>query len=127
MTDLLQALALAEEVHKPKKMEHVQRIVDAVPDDCKPLAALHDTIECGLDWDDPGLIALKLSSEELEALDLVSRLDDEPYAEYIGGIAESPNDMARIVKIADTLDHLQDEDDPRRWAAYEHALERLSQ
>ena len=73
------------------------------------VAVLHDVIEdtyLTLEW----LQKFGFDSEVIEAVDAISRREDETHADYIARVSE--NDIATSVKLADTLDNIFDSD----WA-----------
>ena len=89
-------------------IEHVQRVAAAVPSEASIIAWLHDLLELC-----PGrrreLGRHGLTSAELDALELLTHDQEEPYEYYVGRIAGAPGragELARIVKLADLDDHL---------------------
>lgn len=56
-----------------------------------------------------------ISDDVIEAIELVSNLDDDPYPEFIGRIIDSKNKMAIVIKIYD----IRDNTSPRRMVALE--------
>jgi hypothetical protein len=118
MSDLAQALMVAIRVHAgqtDKRGEpyllHVLRVVEAVSDEAKVLASLHDVLE-----DDPKLLpydvsfACELSHDEFGALLALSRSyygarPIEPYAAYIEAVIGG-GPLAIEVKVADLRDNL---------------------
>lgn len=86
-------------------IDHVLRVVEAVQDgEEQAVAALHDVIE-----DTPvTLDELRMGGffppHVIDAVDAITRRDDETYSEYITRVAR--NDLARTVKIADLRDNL---------------------
>lgn len=118
--DLAAALQIAIKVHADQcdkqgdpYLLHVLRVVEAVSDEAKVVAALHDVLEDGPaemwnvlnddDW---------LSGSELGAVELLTRLDGVEYARYIDNIAKGTGyparaaRLAREVKLADIRDNL---------------------
>jgi hypothetical protein len=119
VSDLAAALMMAIRVHSAQTdrqgepyLLHVLRVVEAVSDEAKAVAALHDMVEDG-----PAYVAavvaepngLGLSGEEFNAvLRLTRRTDGETYEEYIRRIDQPGQGrvLAREVKIADLRDHM---------------------
>lgn len=117
MSDLAQALMVAIRVHSAHTdrqgepyLLHVLRVVEAVSDEAKVVAALHDVLEDG-----PSAVAGSairvLSNQEVRALDLLTRRDDQTYGDYIAAIARERGedrfgDIACEVKLADLRDNL---------------------
>lgn len=90
---------------------HVLRVVEAVSDEAKVVAALHDVVEDG----GPGVDALQaacaLSDDEAYALVLLTRPKGQTYADYITDFTVEmygslPEELAREVKLADLRDNL---------------------
>jgi hypothetical protein len=118
VSDLATALQIAITVHAgqiDKQGEpyllHVLRVVEAVGDEAKVVAALHDVVEdSDLGVDDLSLRA-DLHDDECYALVLLSRSPDQPYADYITDFTlelfgPTPEALAREVKLADLRDNL---------------------
>jgi hypothetical protein len=117
VSDLAAALQIAIKVHADQRdkqgepyLLHVLRVVEAVSDEAKVVAALHDVFEeTGDDpWKGLEQAPLNLSTTECLALALLTRNDEKTYAEYVDLIAEAAmlGDLARVVKLADLRDHL---------------------
>lgn len=92
---------------------HVLRVVEAVSDEAKVVAALHDVIEdgYGLEHQEEAREeigrACGLSINEDTQLGLLTRVPDQTYSGYINIIAGcSPRALAREVKLADLRDNL---------------------
>jgi hypothetical protein len=122
VSDLAAALMVAIRVHAAQTdkqgapyLLHVLRVVEAVSDGAKTVAALHDV------WEDGGLsvieagerepfpslnLACSLSLVEHDALQLLTRIEGVTYANYIHSVATSGNEIAREVKLADLKDNL---------------------
>ena len=108
---------------------HVLKVTVAVPPDARVVAALHDVLEDS-DMTAADLQAAGLGEVELEAVQLLTHDDDEPYDAYIDRLATAPGEsgrLARIVKLADVRNNLgrltpKFEDLRER---YERALARL--
>jgi hypothetical protein len=95
-------------------VEHLARVVAAVPAQAQPLAWLHDVLEHS-PTTTTELCGQGMTPLELEALDLLTRQADESYELYILRIAYAPGAagrLARIVKLADLDDHIA-----RPWVA----------
>ena len=89
-------------------MEHVQRVADAVPDEARAVAFLHDVLE-QTGTSPAELIAQGLTPVEMRALKLLTRSDLESYELYVLRVAWAPGpegELARCVKMADLDDHL---------------------
>jgi hypothetical protein len=103
-------------------VEHVARVVAAVPAEARALAWLHDVLEHS-PTTTAELRGQGLTPVELAALELLTRQADESYAVYILRVAYARGPagrLARIVKLADLDDHLAREwahdDPPYAWA-----------
>ncbi len=112
MSDLAQALMVAIRVHADQRdkqgepyLLHVLRVAEAVFDEAKIVAVLHDVIE-----DDDHFHSLPmLDDDERGAVLLLTRTEPETYARYIENIAEAmgrEGRLAREVKLADLRDNL---------------------
>ncbi|MEM6431970.1 MAG: HD domain-containing protein [Deinococcota bacterium] len=108
---------------------HVMACVD--DPDAKIVAILHDVVEdTPLTLDE--LRAEGFSAEVLEAVRLVTKLDDVSYEDYIDALAHNP--LARTVKLADLrhnidltrLDEVKD-NDLERARQYHQAILKLEQ
>jgi hypothetical protein len=91
-------------------ISHVQRVADRVPPRARNTALLHELFEL-TPVDEAQLRARGLSSEELAALELLTRkgAGAGPYRTHIHRIADAPGEhgrIARMVKLADLEDHL---------------------
>jgi hypothetical protein len=89
-------------------VEHVARVVAAVPPEARAAAWLHDVLEqsptTAAELRDQGLSAV-----ELAALHLLTRTAGESYELYVLRIAYAPGAagrLARTVKLADLDDHI---------------------
>ena len=127
------AIAVANEAHRGQTdrqgdpyIRHALRVMEAVPEEARVVAVLHDVIE---DADEEALapVATRLSDEEAEALRLLTR-DRGSYDEYIERIATAGNRLALSVKRADLADNLRPcETCPEHLRPrYLKALERLA-
>ena len=104
-------------------IDHVERVVAAVPADARTTALLHDLLELcpTARWQ---LRRKGLTRTEQEALELLTHAPGEPYEVYIRRIADAPGPagrLARIVKLADLEDNLAHpsippEAPPHAWA-----------
>lgn len=115
MSDLAAALQIAIEVHARQVdrqgepyLFHVLRVVRAVSDEAKVVAALHDVFEDGTAGMEEAWGAL--SGNEQLALELLTR-GYETYADYIAAIAQEAHEdrfgaIAHEVKLADLRDNL---------------------
>jgi (p)ppGpp synthase/HD superfamily hydrolase len=131
---LERAIALAVEAHEGHQwggsgrpyILHPLRVMARVEtDDERIVAILHDTVENAGDRVSFARLQEEGFPEEIvQAIDCLTRREDEPYAEMIERIA--PNALARRVKLADLADNLdllrQSELDP---AAFEGLQMRL--
>jgi (p)ppGpp synthase/HD superfamily hydrolase len=94
------------------------------------VAVLHDVVEDSDDWQLSDIAAAAFGDEVVEALDALTRRSGEPYHAYLDRLRE--NQIACRVKLADLSDNMCREripsptdDDERRWAKYEAAIQRL--
>jgi hypothetical protein len=108
--------------HGEPIVEHVARVVAAVPEEAQTLAWLHDVLEHS-PTTTAELRGHGLTSVELAALMLLSRQAGESYELYILRVAYAPGAagrLARVVKLADLDDHLarawEPGDPPYAWA-----------
>jgi hypothetical protein len=95
-------------------VEHLARVVAAVPAEAQPLAWLHDVLEHSPTTTGE-LRGQGLTPLELTALDLLTRRAGESYELYILRIAYArgaAGRLARVVKLADLDDHIA-----RPWVA----------
>jgi hypothetical protein len=114
MSDLASALMIAIRVHGDQRdklgvpyLWHVLRVVEAVGDEAKVVAALHDVMEDGSDEGYRAVLALDLPERDRVALALLTRDRARSYAAYIAAIHTRPaDDIAREVKLADLKDNL---------------------
>jgi hypothetical protein len=108
--------------HGEPIVEHVARVVAAVPEEAQTLAWLHDVLEHS-PTTTAELRGHGLTSVELAALMLLTRQAGESYELYILRVAYAPGAagrLARVVKLADLDDHLaragEPGDPPYAWA-----------
>jgi hypothetical protein len=114
VSDLAAALLVAIRVHADQRdkqgepyLLHVLRVVEAVSDDAKVVAALHDVAEDGGAAGRLLIRDLNLSEVEGVALALLTRDHGCSYNSYIAAIHARPrDDIAREVKLADLKDNL---------------------
>ncbi len=117
MSDLAAALQVAIRVHADQRdkqgepyLLHVLRVVEAVSDNAKVVAALHDVWEDGNESDRADAQGIITEQEDM-ALDLLTRHAGPTYAQYIEAIARNAAEdrfgaIAYEVKIADLRDNL---------------------
>lgn len=103
---------------------HILRVVLAVSDEAKVVAALHDVLEDSnrnlpFFWNE-------LTDEERVALRLLTRGPEQPYGEYIHAIATSGNHLAAEVKVADLVDNLRPGGPSSLRERYDRALRELT-
>jgi hypothetical protein len=108
--------------HGEPIVEHVARVVAAVPEEAQTLAWLHDVLEHS-PTTTAELRRHGLTRVELAALELLTRQAGESYEMYVLRIAYAPGAagrLARMVKLADLDDHLarpwDPGDPPYAWA-----------
>src|SRR3954464_6319374 len=109
-------------------VEHVARVAAAVPQDAEVTAWLHDVLE-GSDTSPTELRADGLTSVELAALELLTRVPTEVYELYVLRIAHAPGEegrLARAVKVADLDDHLAHERIPSTAPPYAWARRHIA-
>jgi hypothetical protein len=95
-------------------VEHLARVVAAVPAEAQPLAWLHDVLEHSPTTTSE-LRGQGLTPLELDALELLTRQTGESYEPYILRVAYArgaAGRLARVVKLADLDDHIA-----RPWVA----------
>src|SRR3954464_4262094 len=101
-------------------VEHLARVAAAVPDEAQATAWLHEGFGRS-DTDPAELRADGLTTVELSALELLTRLPSELYQLYVLRIAHAPGEvgrLARCVKRADLDDHLARERIPHTAPPY---------
>ena len=104
------ARALADNTDRFGEPEllHVLRVALSVREEARVVAALHDVVEDS-DMTAEELARLGVSEVEVEAVNLLTHDDDEPYEEYIERLATADGEagrLARVVKLADLHDNL---------------------
>lgn len=138
MSDLAAALPIAIKVHADQRdkqgepyLLHVLRVVEAVSDEAKVVAALHDVAEDGgggyAGFPDDVFSRCGLAMWETFALEALTHDSADTYGEYIDKLIcdRLGMDVAREVKLADLRDNLgripPSPDDPRHpttmWTA----------
>jgi (p)ppGpp synthase/HD superfamily hydrolase len=139
MSSLEDAVSIAAEAHKGQTDKgghpyilHPMRValsVDTV--EAKIVALLHDVVEDNKGWTPERLRARGFSAEVLEALDLLTKSDDD-YDSYLRRI--KANALARKVKLADLKDNLDlsripepSDEDLKRRKKYLRAVEILEE
>jgi (p)ppGpp synthase/HD superfamily hydrolase len=105
---------------------HLQRVAALVEGDAaKAVAWLHDVIEdTAVTAGD--LVMAGIPLDVLEAVVVLTRTEEETYADYIAEIETSGNPLALAVKIADLKDHLRPTCPARLRPRYERALQHLA-
>lgn len=116
------ARRMAERVHRGDAdrygvplLDHVRRVVGAVSPEARVVAWLHEVLECTT-VSAAQLRAVGVSEHEVEAIRLLTRAsdaDEAAYVAHVAEIAEASGDagaLARIVKRADLLDRLANQD-----------------
>ena len=109
--------------HGTLMSEHVERVAAAVPEDARAVAFLHDVLE----KTDTPLEELRvggLTPVEREALDLLTRRDDESFDLHALRVAHAHGPAGRIarsIKLAALEDHIGDnvhtmDEPPYAWA-----------
>ena len=117
-------------------IEHVERVVARVSrwpslsSDVQAVAWLHDVLEdTAVTVEDLALFGV--STFVVQAVQVLSRKDDETYAEYIERVKTSKNAFALAVKLADLGDHLRAEGRSRMSASmvarYKKAVAQLTE
>jgi hypothetical protein len=103
-------------------VEHVARVVAAVPPEARAVAWLHDVLEHS-PTTTAELRRHGMTGVELDALDLLTRQAGESYELFILRISYAPGAagrLARLIKLADLDDHLarpwEPGDPPYAWA-----------
>lgn len=111
----IDAMYLAHELHVDQRdfdgaehFEHLRRVASMAPWDCVKVAWLHDAVE-DTDATVEDLRRRGLSVVEADALERLTRCEEETYAAYIGRLIEGRGRgvwIACRVKEADLLDNL---------------------
>jgi (p)ppGpp synthase/HD superfamily hydrolase len=129
MSTLDKAIEIAADAHKDQKdrygkqyILHPLRVMLRFQTEREMIVAvLHDAIEKS-EWSIPKLRQEGFDSEILEAVDLLTRRESQPYMDYINKL--KVNSLARKIKIADIEDNV---DPQRAGRPSENDLEKLSQ
>ena len=111
---------------------HPLRVMFAVDSDAaRIVAVLHDVCEDCPEWSFERLEALGFTADVLEALDAVTKREDEFYEAFVARAARNP--IGRAVKRADVLDNCDlsrianpSEKDLSRLGRYKAALQQLT-
>ena len=101
-------LAGLEDRFGEPELQHVLRVAQAVPEEARVVAALHETVE-DTDVTVEDLKRQGLSETEAQAVELLTHTDEEPYMDYIERVVTAggrAGELARIVKEADLRDNL---------------------
>lgn len=123
-----QARRFAEDVHAgaldrygSPLLDHVRRVAADVSAPARPVAWLHETLECaGVTQDE--LRARGVGDEDLIAIALLTNApgcSTEEYLQHVARIAAAPGragTLARTVKHADLHDRIRHQDPPRAGA-----------
>jgi hypothetical protein len=119
LTDTSQrALRLARQVHAGQLnrrgtsvLEHVERVAAGVPPVARPVAYVHDVCERSPLSPRQVTQIVGLSPDECQALELMTRREDESVLDHTRRIVDFPRGYARAiavaVKRADLVDHLE--------------------
>lgn len=135
MSDLAAALQIAIKVHADQRdkqgepyLLHVLRVVEAVSDEAKVVAALHDVAEDGgggyAGFPDDVFSRCGLAMWETFALEALTHDSADTYGEYIDKLIcdRLGMDVAREVKLADLRDNLGAHPENSGHRAIEHRL-----
>lgn len=93
--------------------DHMMRVwqrVQHLDEDTQHIAWLHDIVE-DTDVTITELISRGYSTEVIDAVFLLTKPKQMPYADYIDHLVASGNRRAIVVKLADNADN----NDPKRW------------
>src|SRR4051812_14602472 len=98
------ARAIACELHRGQRdryelplIDHVQRVADAVPEEQKVTAWLHESLEhCDVPVE--RLADQGLTAEEATAVELLTRRDGESYEVHVRRIADAPGRAGRLAR-----------------------------
>jgi hypothetical protein len=105
------------------RIEHIERVAAAVPEEARALAFLHEILE-HTDIHGDELLAHGLTAREAAALTLLSRSPGESYELYVRRMLRADGQagrLARTVLLADLDDNLREEsrstgEPPFAWA-----------
>jgi (p)ppGpp synthase/HD superfamily hydrolase len=109
--------------HIRKVVENVKAMKGATYGDVE-VAYLHDVLE-DTSMTTGELITLGFSQDTVRAVDTLTRLDGETYADYIERVAMSPGTSAKRVKIADLRANMNDDTPPSLLKRNKAALDFL--
>lgn len=105
---------------------HVERVVGLVEgDEAKAVAWLHDVIEDS-DMDTGTLLDVGIPSRIVRAVLELTRIERQPYEQYIADLKLSGDPLALAVKRADLIDHLRPNCPERLRPRYEAAMKELA-
>lgn len=102
-------------------IEHVRQVAQRVQGDeeAEMVAWLHDVVEdTGVNYID--LKAIGVPQDVIDAVQLLTHINNEPYMEYLEKIKVNP--LATKVKIADMLSNLSDSPTHRQIRKYAEGL-----
>jgi (p)ppGpp synthase/HD superfamily hydrolase len=111
MSSLEKAIQIAVQAHHGQKDKygdpyilHPLRMMCSLEDEnARVVAVLHDVVE-DTDWSFDDLKKEGFGAEILDALDCVTRRDEESYEDFVNRSASNP--LARRVKLADLKDNM---------------------
>ncbi len=87
-------------------MEHLYSVSDSFEDDnLKVVGLLHDIIE-DKEFTKDDLLFLGFTKEQVEAVSIVTKKEDESYSDFIDRIIDSNNDTAIQVKFLDMINNM---------------------
>ena len=87
-------------------MEHLYSVSDSFDDDnLKVVGLLHDIIE-DKEFTEEELLFLGFTKEQVEAVSIVTKKEDESYSDFIDRIIDSNNDTAIQVKFLDMINNM---------------------
>ena len=87
-------------------MEHLYSVSDSFDDDdLKVVGLLHDIIE-DKEFTKDDLLFLGFTSDQVEAVSIVTKREGEKYSDFIDRIIDSNNDIAIQVKYADMINNM---------------------
>ena len=87
-------------------MEHLYSVSDSFDDDnLKVVGLLHDIIE-DKEFTEEELLFLGFTKEQVEAVSIVTKKENESYSDFIDRIIDSNNDTAIQVKFLDMINNM---------------------
>ena len=110
------------------RIEHIERVAAAVPEEVRALAFLHDVLE-HTGTTAAELAAAGLTPVDLAALQLLSRGQDESFEAHALRVAHAQGPegrLARTIKLADLADHLGHPQIPDGAPPYAWALRHVA-